>query len=163
MQKSWSIATNSGPSVGASTLLCGLTPVDRGIPGSPTGTTALSSMQTIIVSFRFSTTNCFRYWYWAATYRASGWCDLAIRDCPLNLTLKRPVNLSAVFTWAFTGWNCNLRDSTLGIQTGVHCHPHFHCVNYSNPWKKKYYKESTDWWIAEGTRALFLKLFWSCC
>ena len=30
MQKSWSIATSSGPSVGASTLLCGLTQVDRG-------------------------------------------------------------------------------------------------------------------------------------
>ena len=40
-----------------------LTPVDRGILEPPTGTTALSSMQTIIVWFQFSTTNCFRYWY----------------------------------------------------------------------------------------------------
>ena len=93
---------------------------------------------TIIVSFRFSTTNCFRYWYWVAiaTYRASRWCNLAIRDCTLNLPLKWPVNLSAVSTWAFIGWNCNLRDSTLGIQPGVNCHPHFYCVNYSKPWKK---------------------------
>ena len=126
MQKSWSIATSSRPSVGASTLLCGLTPVDRGIPESPTGTTALSSMQTIIVSFRFSTTNCFRYWYRVATYRASRWCNLATWDCTLNLTLKRPVNLWAVFTWVFIGWNCNLRDSTLGIQPGVNCYPHFY-------------------------------------
>ena len=129
MQKSWSIATSSGPSVGASTLLCGLTPVDRDISGSPTGTTAFLFMQTIIVSFRFSTTNCFRYWYWVATYRVSRWCNLAIQDCTLNLTLKRPVNLWAVFTWAFIGWNCNLRDSTLGIQQGVNCHPHFYCLS----------------------------------
>ena len=135
MQKSWSIATSSGP-VGASTRLCGLTPVVRGIPGSPTGTTALSSMPTIIVSFQFSTTNYFRYWYWVAMYHASRWCNLAIRDCTLNLTLKWSINLWAVFTWAFIGWNCNLRDSTLGIEPGVNCHPHFHCVNYSKPWKK---------------------------
>ena len=136
MQKSWSITTSSGPSVGASTLLCDLTPVDRGIPGSPSGTTALSSMQTIIVLFRFSTINCFRYWYRAATYPASRWCNLAIQDCTLNWTLKRPVNLWAIFTWAFIEWNCSLRDSTLGIQPGINCHPHFYCVNYSKPWKK---------------------------
>ena len=50
MQKSCSVATSSGPSVGASTLLCGLTPVDRGIPGSPTRTTVLSSMQNRLLS-----------------------------------------------------------------------------------------------------------------
>ena len=70
------------------------------------------------------------------THHASRWCNLAIRDCTLNLTLKRPINLWAVFIWAFIGWNCNLRDSTLSIQPGVNCHPHFHCVNYSKPWKK---------------------------
>ena len=38
MQKSWSTAASSGSSVAASTLLCGLTPVDRGIyQGRPLG------------------------------------------------------------------------------------------------------------------------------
>ena len=106
--------------------------------GRPLGQQPCHPCKTIIVSFRFSTTNCFSYWYWVATYRASRWCNLAIRDCTLNLTLKWPVNLWAVFTWAFIGWNCNLRDSTLDIQPGVNCHPHFYCVNYSRPWKIKY-------------------------
>ena len=51
MQKSWSIATSSGPSVGASTLLCGLRPVDRGIPGSPTGATAFHSCKPLLSRF----------------------------------------------------------------------------------------------------------------
>ena len=141
MQKSWSIATSSGPSVGVSTLLCGLTLVDRRIPGSPTGTTALSSMQTIIVSFQFS----FRYhWYWVAMYHASRWCNLTIWDCTLTLTLKWPVNLSDVFTWAFIRWNCNLRDSTLGIKPGVNCHPHFYCVNLLKTMQKN---TGRSWWI----------------
>ena len=159
MQKSWSIATSSGPSVGASPLLCGLTPVDRGIPGSPTGTTALSSMQTIIVLFRFSTTNCFRYWYWVAMYRASRWCNLATWDCTLNLTLKWPINLWAVFTWAFIGWNCKLRNSTLGIQPGINCHPHFYCVNYSKQWKQNTGRGWRICGLLKGHgRALFLKI-----
>ena len=160
----WSIATSSGLSVGASTLLCGLTPVDSGISGLPTGTTALLSMQTIIVSFWLSTTNCFRYWYWVATYRASRWCNLAIRDCTLNMTLKRPVNLWAVFTWAFIGWNYNLRDCTLSIQSGVNCHPHFYCLNYSKPWNKNTRRSRRTCELLKGDgRALFLNLFWSCC
>ena len=130
------------------------------IPGSPTGTTALSCMQAIIFSFRFSRTNCFRYWYWVATYREFRWCNHAIRDCTLTLTLKRPVNLWAVFTWAFIGWNSNLRDSTLGIQPGVNCHPHFYRVKYSKPRKKKIL-EGVDGFVDcwRDTSGHFLKKF----
>ena len=70
------------------------------------------------------------------TVHLDGATLISIWDCTLNLTLKWPVNLWAVFTWAFIERNCNLRDSTLGIQPGVNCHPHFYCVNYSKPWIK---------------------------
>ena len=62
MQKSWSIVTSSGPSVGASTLLCGLTPVDGAYQGCPLGQQPCHPCK-LLVSFRFSTTNSFRYWY----------------------------------------------------------------------------------------------------
>ena len=47
--------------------------------GRPLGQQPCHPCKTIIVSFRFSTTNCFRYWYWVATHHASRWCNLAIR------------------------------------------------------------------------------------
>ena len=137
MQKSWSIATSSGPSVGASTLSCGLSPVDRAYQGRPLGQQPCHSCKPLLSRFG------------SAQQTASGiGTELkrtvhldratlhAIRDCTLNLTLKWPVNPWAVFTWEFIGWNCNLRDSTLAIQPGVNSHPHFYCVNYSKPWKK---------------------------
>ena len=92
-------------------------------------------------------------------YCASKWCSLAIWHCTLNLTLKQPVNLWAVFTWAFIGWNCNLRDSTLGIQPGVNCHPDFYCVNYSKPWKKNTRMSRRICGLLKGHgRALFSKI-----
>ena len=103
-------------------------------------------LQTIIVSFRFSTTNCFRYWYWSSCNvpYASRWCSLAIyvRDCTLNLTLKRPVNLWAVrvhMSIHASGETVISRTPLwVSSHAGVNCRLRFYCVNYSKPWKKKY-------------------------
>jgi len=73
------------------------TSVDIGIPGSPTGTIALSYRQKNTVSSLNFIQNSFKYLNIVATYLPSVWLTPTILLCIRNLTLKRLVYFKAIF------------------------------------------------------------------